>query len=124
MFVRPGACQDRLIPHRGGHEMTTALKTTVRRLFDAIDGKDWAAAKELTSPTCRVRAGGHDLDREAWLGMGQMFAAAFPDGRHEVVGMIAEGDQVAVRAVWQGTHQGAFQGIPATGRAVKIDVVM
>jgi steroid delta-isomerase-like uncharacterized protein len=103
---------------------TDTLKATARRFIDAVDRQDWATAKELAAPGCRVRAGGHDLDREAWLGMGQMFAAAFPDGKHELQALVAEGDVVAMRGVWRGTHEGSFQGIPASGRAVAIDMVI
>ena len=60
-----------------------SLKAVVRRFCEAVDRQDWATTKELAAPSCRARAGGQDLDRDAWLGMGQMFAAAFPDGKHE-----------------------------------------
>jgi steroid delta-isomerase-like uncharacterized protein len=101
-----------------------SIKAAVRQFIEVIDRQDWPAVKELASPTCRVRVGGHDLDRDAWLGMGQMFAAAFPDGKHEVQELVAEGDRVVSRSVWRGTHRGSFQGIPASGRAVAIDVMM
>ena len=32
--------------------------------------------------------------------------------------MIAEGDRVAVRFRFEGTHQGDFMGIPATGKKI------
>jgi len=46
--------------------------------------------------------------------------AAFP--HYELIGedLIVDGDKVVLRFSWRGTHQGAFMGIPATGR--KIDV--
>ena len=44
--------------------------------------------------------------------------AAFPDIHFTVEQMIAEGDKVAVRESWTGTHQGDFQGIPSTGKKV------
>ena len=37
--------------------------------------------------------------------------AAFPDMQVTVADAVAEGDRVAVRAVWRGTHQGPFQGL-------------
>jgi steroid delta-isomerase-like uncharacterized protein len=107
--------------------MTTnidALKATARKFCDAVDRQDWAMAKELAAPSCRARAGGHDLDRDAWLGMGQMFAAAFPDGKHDIQDVVAEGDRVVLRGLWRGTHKGPFQGIPASGRAVTIDMII
>jgi len=44
--------------------------------------------------------------------------AAFPDLRFTVLDQIAEGDKVAVRYRFQGTHLGDFQGIPPTRKQV------
>jgi predicted ester cyclase len=43
---------------------------------------------------------------------------AFPDLHYTVEDVVADGDRVAVRWHWTGTHQGAFRGIAATQRAV------
>jgi steroid delta-isomerase-like uncharacterized protein len=45
-----------------------------------------------------------------------MIHQAFPDLHAEVHDVIAEGDLVAARVTYTGTHQGEFVGIPATGR--------
>jgi predicted ester cyclase len=42
----------------------------------------------------------------------------FPLYEMDIVDMIAEGDQVAVKARMHGAHKGIFNGIPATGRQV------
>ena len=44
--------------------------------------------------------------------------AAFPDVHYTVEDQIAEGDKVVVRYRFQGTHLGAFQGMPPTGKQV------
>jgi steroid delta-isomerase-like uncharacterized protein len=46
--------------------------------------------------------------------------AAFPDLIFSVQEQIAEGDKVASRFEWTGTHQGTFLGVPATGRSVRV----
>jgi steroid delta-isomerase-like uncharacterized protein len=48
------------------------------------------------------------------------YRTAFPDLHFTIESMIAEGDQVAVRYVFDGTHRGTFLGIPATGTQVRI----
>ena len=44
--------------------------------------------------------------------------AAFPDIRYTIEDIIAEGDKVAIRWHWSGTHRGSFRGIPPTERSV------
>jgi len=46
--------------------------------------------------------------------------AAFPDVHMNVENVIAEGDFVAARNTETGTQQGAFQGIPATGKQITV----
>ena len=46
------------------------------------------------------------------------FANAFPDLRHNIVDLVAEGDKVAVRFNVAGTHKGELQGIPPTDKKV------
>jgi len=46
--------------------------------------------------------------------------SAVPDARYEVDDLIAEGDRVVVRWRLLGTHEGSFQGIAPTGRAIEL----
>lgn len=46
--------------------------------------------------------------------------AAFPDFEFRVLDQIAEGDKVATRWKLSGTHEGAFQGVPASGKRVEM----
>ena len=43
---------------------------------------------------------------------------AFPDLVGEVDDILVEGDAVAARVMWRGTHGGVFLDVPATGAAV------
>ena len=45
---------------------------------------------------------------------------AFPDVQWRVEEQMAEDHRVLTRFVWSGTHQGAFFGIPATHRVVRV----
>ncbi len=46
--------------------------------------------------------------------------AAFPDMHWRVEEQLTEGDRVLTRFEWTGTHEGAFLGVDATGRSVKV----
>jgi steroid delta-isomerase-like uncharacterized protein len=45
---------------------------------------------------------------------------AFPDLNFSIKEQIAEGDKVASRFEWTGTHKAEFMGIPATDRHVQV----
>jgi steroid delta-isomerase-like uncharacterized protein len=44
--------------------------------------------------------------------------AAFPDLQVTIEDIVAEGDLVAIRGSWRGTHRGEFRGLPGIGRKV------
>lgn len=46
--------------------------------------------------------------------------AAFPDLSMTIEDLVAEGDMVAVRGTWRGTHQGNFRGLPPIGRRIEL----
>ncbi len=46
--------------------------------------------------------------------------AGFPDLVFAIQEQISEGDKVASRFEWTGTHRGSFLGIPATAKPVRV----
>jgi steroid delta-isomerase-like uncharacterized protein len=56
---------------------------------------------------------------EAVLQYRAMLHTAFPDLRIKIEDILAEGDRVALRASWTGTHRGPLAGmpVPVTNRA-------
>jgi predicted ester cyclase len=60
------------------------------------------------------------LDSEAWTRFLAGFVEAFPDLRLTVEDAVAEGDLVAQRVRFEGTHTGEFQGLPPTHRRVAL----
>ena len=99
-------------------------KEVVLRLwYDELwDKWNLSAADELFSDDYRFHLPGVPtaLDRQATKEVVAMFSASFPDLKHTVDEMIAEGDTVAARWTVHGTHRGEFQGIPASGKHVTL----
>ena len=93
-------------------------------VYQNIDSHAFDRAAELVSPQCKIHFGGHVLDRDAWSGMGRMFMRAFPDWRHVFDLADAAGDYVVLNGYFTGTHREEFQGIPATGKVIKISMTM
>ena len=65
-------------------------------------------------------AGPVERDPEYVKGFVGTYRNAFPDGRTTVEGVIAEGDRVAYRWSFRGTHRGELMGIAPTGKQVTI----
>ena len=63
---------------------------------------------------------GQQQGREGLIDIIAMIRTAFPDLEWTIEEQVAEGDKVAVYFVWRGTHQGAFLGIPPTGKRVTV----
>lgn len=62
------------------------------------------------------RDAGREADRETTKGWRQ----AFPDLKLTIDKILAEGDLVAVRFMAEGTNTGSANGLPATGKRVRI----
>jgi steroid delta-isomerase-like uncharacterized protein len=52
------------------------------------------------------------------------FLTAYPDSRFPVDDWIVEGDKAVARHSLRGTHQAEFQGIPPTGKQVRVNAIV
>ena len=94
-------------------------KGIVRRGFDALNERDWAAFDALCdSGIMYHNASTTTQGYPAYIQSISMYFTAFPDARLTIEDMIAEGDSVAVRQTFHGTHQGELKGIAPTGKPV------
>lgn len=98
-------------------------KTTQRRFFEeVINQKRLVVIDEIYAASFvgHSMAPGLPPDREGVKVFVSAFHAAFPDGHISIDQMIAEGDFVAVRTTFRGTHTGELMGIPPTNRHVVV----
>lgn len=93
-------------------------KEIVRRFYgDVINNRNLDAIDEILTEDFR-----HDdveLGRDGQRPNVSAFLDAFSDLHNEIAQILAEGDLVAARQVWTGTHDGDFAGVPATNRKVE-----
>ena len=101
-------------------------KAVVRRFVEQVQNeKDAAAFDELNDPEFVNLSAppGVPADREGGKMFLWTFFSAFPDCRFTIDDMIAEGDRVATKKTFTGTHTGDFAGIPPTGNHVTLQYV-
>lgn len=102
---------------------TDRNRDTMLRFYDAITAHDIDAVGDCLAEDnvahCIPEEFGQT--REDYLKFMQMAFEAFPDFRYEALEVVAEDDNVAARFRNTGTHEGEFMGIPATGRALKLE---
>jgi steroid delta-isomerase-like uncharacterized protein len=96
-------------------------KAVIRRWIEAYNNRDMQAEADVLDPgyVAHVPAAPGPLEGlEAWRKFTAPFVEAFPDLRLTVEDILSEGDKVAARVAFHGTHRGEFQGIAPTGKEV------
>jgi steroid delta-isomerase-like uncharacterized protein len=96
-------------------------KAVIRQWIEAYNERDLEAEAAVLAPGLVVHVSavpGPLEGLEAWRRFTGSFSEAFPDLRLTVEDFAAEGDTVAARVAFRGTHRGEFQGIPPTGKEV------
>ncbi len=100
-------------------------KQVVRQLFQATDKQDIEQMGQLISSTNYLFhfPGMPPMDWNTTKQFSTALTRSFPDLRHEIVDIVAEGDKIAVRLNVTGTHKGELQGIPPTGKKVSFSAM-
>jgi predicted ester cyclase len=95
-------------------------KALIRRVYELFNRRELDAIPELSTPGYVEHYTGSDVPGEQVMKFTSAFFAAFPDVNFTIEDMVAEGDKVAVRVNWKGTHKGVFMGIAPTGNKINI----
>ncbi len=102
-------------------------KEVIRRWNEeGWSGGKYDLAHEIISPNMVVHgAGGQTVGMgpDGLIDLIRTWRTAFPDGRMEIDDLIVEGDLVAIRNTWHGTHEAEFYGVPASGKEVAVTSV-
>ena len=86
---------------------------------------DWDATAATLGKHPYYEYSGEVLDgMDAVRGHYERGFTGFPDLNVEVAARHVSDEAIIVEGVWTGTHQGSIEGVPATGRRVKIPIFM
>ncbi len=118
----------RWLIHVKGEQVVSAEdnKALVRRVVDEVQS---GGNIDLIDEICSSEFVNHSIppgippDCEGLKILTAMFRGAFPDSYFTVEDMVAEGEKVATRKTFHGTHEGEFMGIPPSGRAVSMGLI-
>jgi steroid delta-isomerase-like uncharacterized protein len=102
---------------------TEENKARQRRIIEEFLNRGNIAVAETLIAEDHVEldpAPGQEQGRAGLLSRLAGMRSAFPDLEYTIEEQVAEGDMVACYFTWRGTHQGAFLGVPPTGKRVTV----
>jgi steroid delta-isomerase-like uncharacterized protein len=105
---------------------TEENRALIRRLYeDVFNQRNLALVDELCTSDQAFHNPPTTLHgREEFKQLLSLYLTAFPDARFTVEDVIAEGDRVASRYTFRGTHQGELMGIAPTGKQVTVSGII
>lgn len=102
-------------------------KKIARQSFEALTDGNYHLLEKITDiKKFKMHFPGdkHPLNYEESVNMNKEYNTAFPDAKVSIEKQIAEGDYVATTVTFSGTNKGEFQGMPATGKKMKIPAMI
>jgi steroid delta-isomerase-like uncharacterized protein len=104
------------------HSLTTPNLELMTTAFGALNAGELDSCEELLTEDFIINLFGMPVPlqgRDIWRHNVDGMYRAFPDLQADIDDMFGSQDRVAVRVTFHGTHQGEFQGVPATHREVR-----
>ena len=100
--------------------------SVVRDFIETVFNQgDLAQLESFIDPAYRYNSPTEEMvGVDALRGFISALRSAFPDMHVDVTDQIGDGPKVCTRVTLTGTQRGEFEGIPATGRPIKIDGVI
>jgi len=125
-------CQDKeamteLEKFKAQVEVEEQNKALESRMWEAWGKGDFEAFKETVAPEYLWYLPSRStkpMSREETIEFAKMMHNAFPDVTFSIEELIAVEDRVISRFIMRGTHEGEFQGIPATGNKIEVSGIL
>ena len=99
---------------------------TQRQLYACLNARDFDAFAALLADDFVEHEdlpGGAEPTREGVTDFFRALATSFPDLAFTVQDLVDGGDKVVARVSFTGTQDGAFAGMPPTGRSVDVQLI-
>lgn len=100
-------------------------KDLVLQFYRAFDDRKIGQALDLLAPDFVAHLAGvpESLDGEGFKQFGMSFYLAFSQGQHVFDEVIVSGDRVVTCGTFTAIHLGEFQGLPPTGKQIKLSIM-
>jgi steroid delta-isomerase-like uncharacterized protein len=95
-------------------------KAVMREFLEASASDNVARIRELLAPDFIAHLAVGPVGPDAFVEHNSVTGDAFSEKVFSIKDQIAEGDRVAARTVWQGTHSAELRGIPPTGKRIAV----
>jgi predicted ester cyclase len=91
-----------------------------------IDEHKNSEAFKLVAEDVVVYVGGEPQpkDKAYWVVAENAYTEGFSNGKHAIEHVATQGNLVSVHCVYTATHTGGFMGIPATGKQIRIVLML
>ncbi|MBW4473054.1 MAG: ester cyclase [Stenomitos rutilans HA7619-LM2] len=105
--------------------VTEQNKAIVLQFYKAFDDRKIDQALALLAPDFVAHIAGmpEPLDGEEFKRFGMSFYLAFSQGQHIFDEVIVAEDKVVTCGTFTATHLGEFQGLPPTGKQIKLSIM-
>lgn len=117
---RVGVAAEETATPAGEASERAANAELARRFYEEFHVDNVAIADEIIAPEAVFHMAGGDDDFAESKQEAAEIQAAFTDVEWPVEDSVVDGDNVAVRWTFRGTHDGTFRGIPASGNRVEV----
>jgi|SRR3954471_15230491 steroid delta-isomerase-like uncharacterized protein len=106
--------------------MAESNKHLMNTFLKFINTADKNLAKEIVSQDAIFHVPGQPEPMrgpDGYLAIIGTMRSGFTDIQWTLEDSVGEGDKVAARFIMQGTHNGAFMGVPPTGKKIKVQAM-
>lgn len=99
-------------------------KTLMQRFLDSSLDSNPAGLLDLLAPNFVAHIPPGPVNSEGFVKHNSVFNNAFSDRQIIVEDLVAEGDKVIARIVWQGIQTGEFMGLPPSGKRIEVSATL